>query len=182
MYNGSPFVFGYQDGVVNYLHPLSLEAILGLFVSPSRGLLIYSPFFIFVPIGYWRARAESRSRFYFFSLLVTIGGVLVLSMWQNWDGGWGYGTRMLTDLLPYAALLLIPTFKIMSARAQIIFWVILGYAMLAHSFALWDYGTRWHWHWDNWKYDVWNVAESEPLYYFKQYWDMAVHFLSRVKS
>ncbi len=72
-------------------------------------------------------------------------GVLLLSMWEDW-GGWGYGTRMLTDLLPYAILLLIPVYAQMQLAWQEALFVMTAYAMVVHSFALWDYGVRWHWH------------------------------------
>lgn len=182
IYNGSPFVFGYQDGVGQYLRLPQIEAFLGLTLSPSRGLFIYSPFFIFVPIGYINTLGKPLERFYRFCALALGAGVILLSMWSEWDGGWGYGTRMLTDLLPYMSLLLVPVLPLFDRVPRAAFWTMVIYAVVVHSFSLWDYGTRWHWHWDNYRYNVWDLAENEPLYYFKQYWEMALHFVGRLHA
>lgn len=176
IYNGSPLVFGYQDGIAQYLTLPRLEAIVGLFVSPSRGLLIYSPFFIFAFLGFWFARLEKERRFYWFCAISVALYVLVLSMWDYWDGGWGYGTRMLTDALPFAMLLLIPAFTRLKGIGLFSFWAMVAFAAVLQSFGLWDYGVRWHWHWDNYAYDVWSVADDEPLFYLKQYASMAMHY------
>lgn len=178
IYNGSPFVFGYQDGVAQYLRSPQLEAIAGLFISPSRGLFIYSPVFIFVPVGIWLARRDPARRFYLSCAATFAAGVLLLSMWEDWGGGWGYGTRMLTDLLPYVMLLLIPVFTQMQPVWRRALFVMAGYAMIVHSFALWDYGVRWHWHWVDYRYDVWDWRENEPLFYLKEYSSMARHYLT----
>ncbi|MCI0478021.1 MAG: hypothetical protein L0Y55_17395, partial [Anaerolineales bacterium] len=59
LYNGSPFVFGYQEGFTQTMAWLRVDGIVGLFLSPSRGLFIYSPFLIFAIYGAWLARRES---------------------------------------------------------------------------------------------------------------------------
>jgi hypothetical protein len=56
----------------------------------------------------------------------------------------------------------------------------VAYAVILQAFGLWDYGQRWHWHWNNWAYDVWNVSENEPLFYLKQYADLAAYYFSRL--
>ena len=178
-YNGSPFVIGYQDGVLQYTTVPQLEAILGLLFSPSRGLFVYSPFFILAVLGVWQARIEKERFFYLLAGLTAGFEVFLLSTFKVWDGGWGYGTRMLTDTLPYLTLLLVPVLVYLRGVARFAFWVSLVYAVLLQSFGLWDYGVRWHWHWNNLAYNVWDIAENEPLFYFKQYVAMTKHFLTR---
>lgn len=178
-YNGSPFVFGYQDGFLQYTTLPQLDAIVGLALSPSRGLFVYSPFLLFSFAGLWLALKEPQRLFYLFCAGAIALTVLVLSAWQFWDGGWGYGTRMLTDPMPYLVLLLVPVLGRLSTLPRALFWAMFAYAFVLQSFGLWDYGVRWHWHWANYQYNIWDVAENEPLFYLKQYADMAHHFLSR---
>ncbi len=179
IYNGAPFVFGYQEGIQQYVMAPQAEAILGLLLSPSRGLLAYSPFFVFAIMGAWLARRESARLFYLFVDTVFVLGVVVLSMYSVWDAGWGYGTRYMTDLAPYAALLLVPVFSHLRGAGRVVFWAMVTYAAVLQAFGLWDYGVRWHWHWDNYQYNIWDVTESEPLFYLKQYVTMAQQFLVR---
>jgi hypothetical protein len=179
IYNGSPFVFGYQEGFQADMTAPQLDGILGLVFSPSRGLLVYSPFFAFALVGAWLARHESARRFYLFAGLNILLGTVLISMFIPWDAGWGYGTRYMTDLLPYLMLFLVPVFKRLRGWGLGAFLVMAVYAGIVQGFGLWDYGERWHWHWANYRYDVWNVPENEPLFYLKQYVAMARYFLSR---
>lgn len=179
VYNGSPLVFGYQEGLQQTMGLPRPEGILGLLLSPSRGLLIYSPFFLFAFSSLRHLNAEKDRQFYWCAALVFAAGVLLLSTFQGWDGGWGYGTRLLVDVLPYAVLLLIPSFVRTSGAVRGAFWAMAAYAVLLQGFGLWDYGVRWHWHWPDWKYSVWDVAENEPLFYAKEYAAMGRHFIEK---
>jgi hypothetical protein len=180
VYNGSPFVFGYQDGITQYFSLPSPEAVLGLLVSPSRGLLIYSPFFVLAIFGVWHVRLERERLFYWFAVTISVLNLLMIGMWYDWAGGWGFGTRLLVDVIPYATFLLIPVLVQLRGVARFAFWASVAYATILQSFGLWDYGWRWHWHWDDLAYDVWNIPESEPLFYLKQYAEMASYYLNRL--
>ncbi len=179
IYNGSPLVFGYQDGILNYVSAPRLEALVGLFLSPSRGLLIYSPFLVLALWGFALAQHRPEKLFYQFSGSIFVLYIINLSMWQNWDGGWGYGTRMLTDALPYAGILMIPAFERLGKLARRGVFVTAIYAAILQAFGLWDYGVRWHWHWANYAYDNWNIIENEPLFYLKEYIQMSSYYIAR---
>jgi hypothetical protein len=181
VYNGSPLVFGYQNGVAPSLAWFRLDGWLGLFVSPSRGWLIYSPYFIFALLSLKDSNIRRRPIYLLCGLIVFLN-VYLMSMFQNWDGGWGYGTRLLVDAMPFAGLLLIPALEQLRGIPRGGFWTLAAYSVAVQMMGLWDYGEHWHWHWDNLDYDVWNVAQSEPLYYLKQYWEMALRFASRVRG
>ena len=180
LYNGSPFVFGYQEGLTQTMAWLRVDGIIGLFLSPSRGLFIYSPFLLLALYGASRARRESARLFYFCATIVFVVSAYLLSMFQNWDGGWGYGPRLLVDALPYLAFLLIPALPRVHGIARGAFWVALVYSILLQTFGLWDYGIRWHWHWENYAFDVWDIARNEPWFYLEQYAQMTTHYLNRL--
>jgi hypothetical protein len=84
-----------------------LEGIAGLFVSPGKGLLVFSPFLLFLLARpFVRGAPEDRR----LTLCLTAGSaalVLLLSR-ADWRGGFCYGPRFLTDLLPVFVWLLIP--------------------------------------------------------------------------
>lgn len=81
-------------------------ALVGNLVSPSRGLLVYTPVVIFSVIGllHWLRRKESRD----WAILlgaVFLGHYVLISSYEDWFGGHGYGPRYFADLSP---LLVIP--------------------------------------------------------------------------
>lgn len=182
LYNGSPFVFGYQEGFTQTMSWFRIDGVVGLFLSPSRGLLIYSPFLVLALYGAWLARRESAQRFYLFSALIFIGMTYNVSMFQNWDGGWGYGTRLLVDALPYLAFLLLPALPRLKGVARGVFWMGVAYAVTLQTFGLWDYGVRWHWHWADYQFDVWDLVRNEPLFYLRQYAEMVGYYLNRLSA
>jgi hypothetical protein len=83
-----------------------LPGLAGLLVSPGKGLLVYAPFFLFLPLALWRI---PRDRRWLAGLLAT-GCLLQVLMYakSDWRGGYSYGPRYLTDLLPIAVWLLAP--------------------------------------------------------------------------
>ncbi|MBK9518646.1 MAG: hypothetical protein IPO09_15095 [Anaeromyxobacter sp.] len=84
------------------------ESLPGLLVSPSRGLLAFSPFLVFSAAG--AVLAFRRPAFHpLRPLVVAAAAALVVEAgWFDWWGGWSYGWRRLCDLGPALALLLVP--------------------------------------------------------------------------
>jgi hypothetical protein len=85
-----------------------LEGIAGILVSPSRGLLVFSPVMVVAFWGLGRVFKDSR-----FSALrpVAVSAVvlcLVVARWSGWWGGWCYGPRLLADAATLFAFLAIP--------------------------------------------------------------------------
>jgi hypothetical protein len=80
----------------------------GLLVSPSRGLLVFSPFLAAAFAGAvlaWKDPAYARLRF------ATVAVPLLwlpAFLWFDWWGGWTYGYRPIVDSLPLLALLCVP--------------------------------------------------------------------------
>jgi len=92
----------------------SAEALAGLLVSPSRGLLAFSP----VLLAAWAARPLARrewplaSGWWLLGLAWPLLLVLALSRWTMWWGGGCYGPRLLTDVLPGLFLLTLRTWPV----------------------------------------------------------------------
>jgi hypothetical protein len=97
-----PFYYGSQ---IWDLHTVPL-GVYGDLLSPSRGLLIFSP--TFAVVSYWliRYRRELRyMRLLVLSLLVFAALLLSVTAHMDWWGGACYGPRYLTDALPWLVLL-----------------------------------------------------------------------------
>ncbi|MGD9129351.1 MAG: hypothetical protein PVJ09_02610 [Candidatus Woesebacteria bacterium] len=77
--------------------------LLGSLLSPSRGLLIFSPIFIFAFWEIFKRRKIKEDKPY---LIALISFLLLIAKYKFWWGGWSHGYRMLMDLLPILILYL----------------------------------------------------------------------------
>jgi hypothetical protein len=93
--------------------------LLGLLASPSRGLLVYSPVFLFAAAGAYRwlrQGARPYPRVFGTTLLFALLHIALMAKWPVWWGGHGYGPRLLTDIVPCLTLLLIPAVPMLEPR------------------------------------------------------------------
>lgn len=85
------------------------EALAGLLVSPSRGLLTFSPFLLALPVVAWLRRPDWPLARGWWAVGIGWPALLVLafSRWPMWWGGGCFGARLLTDALPGLFLLVL---------------------------------------------------------------------------
>ena len=163
-YFGSPFTFGQglAGGDIAYHKTGSYDlwrlpiisadfwqAMAGLLVSPSRGLLVYSPIMIF---AFWGLVAVWRRQEYaaFRPLTVALAGLLGIAFcWFDWWGGWAYGYRPIVDTMPIFALLLIPVADAVFRRrwlvgvaATLLVWSIFVQVLGAWAYSLAGWNAR----------------------------------------
>ncbi len=112
------------------------SALAGLLVSPSRGLLVFSP----ILLAAWAARPLARQDWPLGAgwLLVAVGWplalVAALSRWEMWWGGGCYGPRLLADTLPGLFLLTLRTWPVRRpAGARWLGIVVLAAAALGSA-------------------------------------------------
>jgi hypothetical protein len=94
--------------------------LVGQLVSPGKGLFVYCPFLLLLPIGSrWVLRAPQRP----LSLCLILGVALqlVLYSWNDWRGGFSYGPRYLTDMVPILVWLLAPVVESLRAAGLAVF-------------------------------------------------------------
>ena len=88
----------------------------GSLVSPNRGLLVYTPWAAFAFWGaarLWKEKSLGWSR----SLIVAMAAICVVQAGGgDWWGGWCFGPRYSTDLLPFLAWFLVPVWGSIRAR------------------------------------------------------------------
>ena len=130
---GSPFHLGYasvqgfdgmRSGLFGVTRPRT-EALRGLLIGP-RSLLYTSPLLVLGLLGHGISLARARQRWTaIFSLIVIVYGILLNASYIYWNGGWTYGPRHLTIVLPFLALGLPPLFDAIWRYLRPLAWAAL---------------------------------------------------------
>lgn len=127
--------------------PLWLGAA-GLLVSPSRGLLVYSPFLAAAFAGAVLAWKDPRYRPLRF-LTVAVPALWIFAfLWFDWWGGWAYGYRPIVDSVPLLMVLCLPALEWLLARPlwRAAFAVSLAWSILVQVLGAFAY-SPWGWNW-----------------------------------
>ncbi len=83
------------------------QALAGNLISPSRGLFVFSPVLLFSVWGILIKIRQKRVLDYFLVGILALHWITI-STWFMWWGGWSFGPRIFTDMIPYWVYFLIP--------------------------------------------------------------------------
>ncbi len=118
------------------------QAMAGHLLSPSRGVLVGSPFLLlgFAGLALWPRRL-GRDRLVQLALSWIGLHWVAVSMFHHWWGGWSFGSRLFTEVLPAFLLLLITVARTARDRlspprrraAGAVFLAAAAFATLVHS-------------------------------------------------
>jgi hypothetical protein len=141
------------------------ESFVGMWLSPSKGILIYSPIFIFSLIGIYQGfKKNSLIRVSFWIILLH---TLVLSKWKHWYGGFGFGYRMVSDIIPF---FIIPIWYLLNEyyeriKKHLIPVLLISIAIQTSGLAFFD--SIWHNAYDtgfkNTRW-LWSIQDSEAAF------------------
>ncbi len=136
-------------GSVGFFRFDLVSGLCGLLFSPMRGLFVYSPFLLFLVLA-WRLPPEDRG----LSLALRIAVVLQLLLYAkiDWRIGGYWGSRYLTDLLPFLLWMLVPVVVSLRALGRACFVIAVGLAVAIEGIgAFWyvsasdDWTSAWDW-------------------------------------
>jgi len=140
--------YGNVSGTLNSSHPLS--NFLGLFFSPARGLIFYTPFYIFsflsiLFINQINRLSLSTRIVYYLNYIYLISGLCFYSFWGIWWGGHSWGDRLLTDLAVSASILIYFFYiYITNNILRIIFFIFIIYSIVIQSIGVFFYiNSKW---------------------------------------
>lgn len=152
------------------------EGFLGIWLSPSKGLLTYSPIFIFSLIGiYLLFKREKRAPYFLlfrYSALVVLVFTLVVGKWYHWFGGWAFGYRMAVDITPFLILLLVPVLESKAfPKLKNLFYFFVFWSIFVQVMGIVFFDGEWHARFDRgfkesrW---LWSIKDSEMVFYLKK--------------
>jgi hypothetical protein len=119
-------------------HPL-LPGVGGLLVSPTRGLLIFSPFLLFLVLA-WRYLPRIREE-RGLTLAMCIGVVIQIVLYAkaDWRGGLSWGPRYMTDLLPFLIWMLVPVVAAQRGIGRVCFLIAIGVSVVIEAIGAFSY-------------------------------------------
>lgn len=123
---GSPLNFGYgSEG----FSASFLTGLYGILFSPGRSLFLYSPILLLALWGallLWRQDRPLALA----CLLTILNYLLLIALWHRWDGGWTWGSRLLTPIIPLTGVLLAAAIEQIwrkpALMALVLFLAVLG--------------------------------------------------------
>jgi hypothetical protein len=101
---------------------LSLSGLAGLLISPARGLLVFTPFLVFVPVGLIQRLRTPSSRSLAVMLSLAVGAQFLLYSQADWRAGVSWGPRWLTNLLPILVWGIAPAPMVLRSLAR---WLLI---------------------------------------------------------
>lgn len=128
-------------------------ALTGSLVSPNRGLLVYTLWTAFSFWGaarLWKEKSLAWDRALILSLAVIF---TVQATGGDWWGGWCFGPRYLTDLLPFFAWFLVPVWTHIRAQPvlRVVFAATVAVALWVQVVGAFYYPAG---DWDGWPVNV----------------------------
>ena len=145
-------------------------SFIGTWISPSKGILTYSPIFLFSFAGFYVAMKKGwkeNVQFIFYFLIVILH-TLIMSFWKHWYGGYSFGYRMSSDIIPYLIILMVPFVKSQSFdKNKIVFWILFYISIFMQVFGIIFFDGIWHAAYDtgfkntSW---LWSVKDSELMF------------------
>lgn len=161
---------GYSGQILtSWLSPFPISFI-GVWLSPSKGILIYSPIFIISLVGFYISIKKGwRENFqYIIYFLIVLAHTLIISFWKHWYGGYSFGYRMSSDVILYLILLIVPFMKSsLFDRYKILFFTLVGLSVFIQVFGIIFFDGIWHAAYDKGFRDtswLWSIKDSELMF------------------
>jgi hypothetical protein len=126
-------------GHASFFNHAILPGLAGLLVSPTRGLLVFSPFLLFLVLA-WRHLPRSREeRILTLAMSVAVVIQLVLYAKVDWRGGLSWGPRYMTDLLPLMIWMLVPVATALRGVGRAAFLLAVGVSVAIEAIGAFSY-------------------------------------------
>lgn len=109
---------GYNEIPRDDFFGLDVFGPAGLLVSPGRGLLVFTPFLLFLPVGLAQRLKDPATRHLTIALCVGVTAQLLFYSQADWRAGVSWGPRWLTDVLPILVWVLAPAPRVLRPAAR----------------------------------------------------------------
>lgn len=129
----------YGDAAGDGFFGADLLGLPGLLVSPTRGLLVFSPFLVFAAVGLAHRLRTPGTRALAVALSGGVVAQLLLYSQADWRAGAAWGPRWLTDLLPILMWMLAPAPALLRRPARGVLVATMVAAVAVQSLGAFSY-------------------------------------------
>lgn len=151
-----------------------LDRLAGVFVCPGRGLFVYQPWALLAPLAFLpavrrmvkdRDRRARPSGWMAYCLVIPLIHCAVVSAWHDWSGGYCWGSRLLTDVIPPLGLLSVPAIEWLwrAPRTRPLILALAVAGMLTHIPCVYGGAAAWNYVTDHDR-DLWSWSNAPFLY------------------
>lgn len=154
------------------------EGFAGLWLSPSKGIFFNSPILIFILYGYYslfknlkNKRLSTTENILIPAAKITFLHTFIMGWWYSWYGGYSWGYRMASDVLPFIVLMMIPFMRdfFEKGKLRVLSFTLLVLSILNHLASFVFFDGIWHTIYDGKsKYWLWSIQNSEIIFDIKR--------------
>lgn len=155
------------------------EGFLGLWLSPSKGILPNSPILIFVLYGFYYVIKKLKNTklddtdtpLLYPAAVITLLHTFIMGWWYSWYGGYSWGYRMASDIMPFLVLMMIPfvTNFYQKEKLKITSYILLTISILNHLAGFIFFDGVWHTIYDGKsRFWLWSIQNSEIIFDIKR--------------
>jgi hypothetical protein len=130
--------YGLLGKAAFFSHDL-LPGAAGLLFSPARGLLVFSPFLLFLVLAVRFMPHSREERILTFLMIAAIAIQIMLYAKADWRGGLSWGPRYMTDFLPFLIWMLVPVVSALRGGSRIGFLVAVGVSIVIEAIGAFCY-------------------------------------------
>jgi hypothetical protein len=116
-----------------------LVGLSGLLISPTRGLLVFSPFLLFLALAFRHQPRSREERGLTLAMSVGVAVQIVLYAKADWRSGLSWGPRYMTDLLPLLVWMLVPVVTALRGVGRLVFLLAVGVAVALEGLGAFAY-------------------------------------------
>ncbi len=116
--------YGLVNSPQSFFQPV-WSGVAGLLVSPTRGLLVFSPFFVFIPVGLIQRLRSPGPKALAVVLGFGVAAQILFYSLADWRAGASWGPRWLTDLLPILVWMLAPAPLVLRPLGRSLFILLM---------------------------------------------------------
>jgi hypothetical protein len=140
-----------------------VAGLAGLLMSPSRGLLVISPFLLFCIPAAVAAFRRGEPPLFRYLVVACLLEIWLYSFWDNWWGGHSFGYRLLTELVPLLVLVLASQWSELRRipAAAPLFSILLLLSVCVQILGASTYPSRFNSNIDLESWRLWDVTDSE---------------------